>query len=162
MTRLSRHTRAPRSLVYHALLDAEAVQQWMVPDAMTSHVHSFDARDGGMFRITINGRRYYDGGGCSATNAQLAKGYDKVLVLHMMIALPDPSGDGKAVYAPDAYPAEHRLLVEAGSRVETIDPADAGVDAIAINLNPASMTATVDAGIALGKALAANIATFWN
>lgn len=53
MTRLSRHIRAPRSLVYRTLLDAEAVQQWMVPDAMTSHVRSFDAREGGTFRISL-------------------------------------------------------------------------------------------------------------
>ncbi|HEV7687267.1 MAG TPA: SRPBCC family protein, partial [Acidimicrobiia bacterium] len=52
-TRLSRHIRAPRSLVYQALLDAEAVQQWMVPDTMTSQVHSFDAREGGTFRISL-------------------------------------------------------------------------------------------------------------
>lgn len=25
----------------------------MVPDQMTSHIHSFDAREGGMFRITL-------------------------------------------------------------------------------------------------------------
>src|SRR5688572_21310935 len=54
MTRSSRHIRAPRSLVYRTLLDAEAVQQWMVPDAMTSHVHSFDAREGGTFRISLS------------------------------------------------------------------------------------------------------------
>jgi uncharacterized protein YndB with AHSA1/START domain len=35
------------------LLDAEAVQQWMVPDAMSSQVHSFDAREGGTFRISL-------------------------------------------------------------------------------------------------------------
>ena len=52
-TRLSRHIRAPRSRVYQALLDAEAVQQWMVPDTMTSQVHSFDAREGGTFRISL-------------------------------------------------------------------------------------------------------------
>ncbi len=39
--------------MYRALLDAEAVQQWMVPDAMTSQVHSFDAREGGEFRISL-------------------------------------------------------------------------------------------------------------
>jgi len=39
--------------VYRALLDAEAVQQWMVPDGMTSSVHSFDAREGGTFRISL-------------------------------------------------------------------------------------------------------------
>jgi len=29
------------------------VQQWMVPDGMTSDVHSFDAREGGTFRISL-------------------------------------------------------------------------------------------------------------
>jgi uncharacterized protein YndB with AHSA1/START domain len=35
------------------LLDADAVRQWMVPDGMTSKVHSFDAREGGAFRISL-------------------------------------------------------------------------------------------------------------
>jgi uncharacterized protein YndB with AHSA1/START domain len=39
--------------VYQALLDADAVQQWMVPDDMTSEVHSFDPREGGEFRISL-------------------------------------------------------------------------------------------------------------
>jgi uncharacterized protein YndB with AHSA1/START domain len=39
--------------VYRALLDADAVQAWMVPDGMTSQVHAFDAREGGTFRISL-------------------------------------------------------------------------------------------------------------
>jgi hypothetical protein len=39
--------------VYRALLDPEAVQRWMVPEGMTSHVHSFDTREGGAFRISL-------------------------------------------------------------------------------------------------------------
>jgi len=39
--------------VYRALLDAEAVRDWMVPDGMTSHIHSFDAHEGGLFRISL-------------------------------------------------------------------------------------------------------------
>ena len=45
--------RAPRARIYAALLDADAVQQWMVPDGMTSEVHEFDAREGGSFRISL-------------------------------------------------------------------------------------------------------------
>jgi len=45
--------RAPRARVYRALLDADAVQRWMVPDGMTSEVHTFDAREGGEFRISL-------------------------------------------------------------------------------------------------------------
>ena len=50
---MTRHIRAPRARVYRALLDPDAVQNWMVPDSMTSHVHSFDAREGGTFRISL-------------------------------------------------------------------------------------------------------------
>jgi uncharacterized protein YndB with AHSA1/START domain len=44
---------APRAQVYRALLDANAVALWMVPRGMTSHVHAFDAREGGSFRISL-------------------------------------------------------------------------------------------------------------
>jgi uncharacterized protein YndB with AHSA1/START domain len=52
-TRISRHVSAPRAIVYRALLDARAVATWMVPTGMTSHVHVFDAREGGSFRISL-------------------------------------------------------------------------------------------------------------
>lgn len=52
-THISRHVNAPRPNVYRALLDAQAVATWMVPRGMTSHVHMFDAREGGLFRISL-------------------------------------------------------------------------------------------------------------
>jgi uncharacterized protein YndB with AHSA1/START domain len=52
-TRITRHLNAPRSTVYRALIDAEAVRDWMVPTGMTSYVHEFDAREGGRFRISL-------------------------------------------------------------------------------------------------------------
>src|SRR5215470_17732709 len=52
-TRLRQHVHAPRAHVYRALLDARAVAAWMVPQGMTSHVHVFDAREGGSFRISL-------------------------------------------------------------------------------------------------------------
>jgi uncharacterized protein YndB with AHSA1/START domain len=52
-TQVRRHIDAPRASVYRALLDAEAVAQWMVPAGMTSHVHTFDPREGGAFRISL-------------------------------------------------------------------------------------------------------------
>jgi uncharacterized protein YndB with AHSA1/START domain len=39
--------------VYRALLDANAVRQWMVPDGMTSEVRAFDAREARTFRISL-------------------------------------------------------------------------------------------------------------
>jgi uncharacterized protein YndB with AHSA1/START domain len=52
-TRTRRHVNAPRATVYRALLDARAVAIWMVLMGMTSHVHAFDAREGGLFRISL-------------------------------------------------------------------------------------------------------------
>ena len=52
-TRISLRVHAPRASVYRALLDARAVATWMVPTGMTSHVHAFDPREGGSFRISL-------------------------------------------------------------------------------------------------------------
>jgi uncharacterized protein YndB with AHSA1/START domain len=52
-TRVTVHIRAARAAVYRALLDADAVQHWMVPDHMASEVHLFEARVGGTFRISL-------------------------------------------------------------------------------------------------------------
>jgi uncharacterized protein YndB with AHSA1/START domain len=45
--------KAPRANVYRALLDARAVATWRVPSGMTSHIHAFDPREGGSFRISL-------------------------------------------------------------------------------------------------------------
>jgi uncharacterized protein YndB with AHSA1/START domain len=52
-TRISRRVNAPRADVYRALLDARAVATWKVPTGMTSHVHAFEGREGGAFRISL-------------------------------------------------------------------------------------------------------------
>ena len=52
-TRVSRHIDAPRARVYDALVDARAVAAWRVPDGMTSEIHSFDGREGGVFRVSL-------------------------------------------------------------------------------------------------------------
>ena len=52
-TRISRRINAPRTIVYRALLDPRAVATWMVPTGMSSHVHAFDPREGGSFRISL-------------------------------------------------------------------------------------------------------------
>jgi uncharacterized protein YndB with AHSA1/START domain len=52
-THIRRHVNAPRANVYRALLDGGAVAKWMVPTGMTSHVHAFEGREGGAFRISL-------------------------------------------------------------------------------------------------------------
>ena len=52
-TTISQPIKAPRSSVYRALLDQRAVAIWKVPTGMTCTVHTFDAREGGTFRISL-------------------------------------------------------------------------------------------------------------
>ena len=52
-THVTRHVNAPRAIVYRALLDADAVVRWKVPDGMTSQVHAFDGREGGAYRVSL-------------------------------------------------------------------------------------------------------------
>ena len=52
-TRVGRLIRAPRAAVYRALLDAQSIARWKVPDGMTARVHAHDAREGGTFRVSL-------------------------------------------------------------------------------------------------------------
>jgi uncharacterized protein YndB with AHSA1/START domain len=52
-TRVEQHVRAARSEVYRALVDADAVARWRVPDGMTSTVHEFAPHEGGSFRVSL-------------------------------------------------------------------------------------------------------------
>jgi uncharacterized protein YndB with AHSA1/START domain len=53
-THITRRVKAPRPLVYRALIDPQAVALWMVPTGMTSRVHAFEPREGGAFRISLS------------------------------------------------------------------------------------------------------------
>jgi uncharacterized protein YndB with AHSA1/START domain len=66
-THVSRHIRAPRSEVYRALIDPDAIGRWKVPDAMTIEVHEHEAHEGGRFRISLT---YDDVVGTGKTTGQ--------------------------------------------------------------------------------------------
>jgi uncharacterized protein YndB with AHSA1/START domain len=71
--------RAPRSTVYRALLDARAIAKWRVPAGMSSHVHEFNVRESGSFRISLT----YDaptGGGKSTAHTDTYHGHFMKLV----------------------------------------------------------------------------------
>lgn len=78
-TRLTQYVHALRASVYRALLDPHAVATWMVPDGMTSHVHEFDAREGGRFRISLTYREPTETGKTTA-HTDTYHGYFKRLV----------------------------------------------------------------------------------
>src|SRR6059058_1110196 len=52
-TQVSRIIKAPRKTVYRACLDPDSVASWRAPDNMKAHVHVFDARQGGRFRVSL-------------------------------------------------------------------------------------------------------------
>ena len=98
--------------------------------------------------ITINGRRYIDGGMRSFANADLAKGYDVVVVVAVR---------GNAAQDPISAAFQRILekelqeLRDSGSQVELIAPDAASVEAFGLNLmdfrrRPGSASAGFDQG----------------
>jgi uncharacterized protein YndB with AHSA1/START domain len=49
----SRVILAPAHRIYRALLDPEAVAAWRPPEGMRAELHAFDAREGGIFRVSF-------------------------------------------------------------------------------------------------------------
>ena len=99
-TQLHVYVNASPAAVYHALTDAAAVATWMVPDGMTSHVHEFDTREGGKFRISL---RYdtADGVGKSSAHTDTYHGHfvslvpDQQVVETMEFETDDPAMRGE-------------------------------------------------------------------
>ena len=81
--------------------------------------------------ITINGRRYMDGGMRSMTNADLARGYDHVLVLAMLAGPPD-SALAQRYLAP--LEREVAALRADGADVVVVTPDKQCLDAFGPNL----------------------------
>jgi len=108
--------------------------------------------------ITINGRRYIDGGMRSSSNADLATGHERVIVVGFRTAA-DPAVSAR-MRAP--LEAEIDVLRAAGARVELILPDDASVAAIGVNaMDGRSRPAAAKAGLEQGRAMAAALKRFW-
>jgi NTE family protein len=109
--------------------------------------------------ITINGRRYIDGGMRSATNADLAKGHELVVVLALRLG-----GDGGPMAERLRRPLENEMQVlrEAGARVELVVPDDASQASFGTNLMDARVRpAAAKAGLEQGRTMAATLAGLW-
>jgi uncharacterized protein YndB with AHSA1/START domain len=78
-TEVGGHVAAPRSAVYRALVDADAIGTWRVPAGMSSQVHEFDAREGGFFRVSLT-YQAPDAVGKSATRTDTYHGHFAELV----------------------------------------------------------------------------------
>lgn len=109
--------------------------------------------------ITINGRRYIDGGMRSGTNADLARGYDVVLVVAVTAAAQGPMAETSR----QRLESELAAIRDAGGDAILVQPDEASLRAFGINLMDFSRRAgAADAGYAQGKAEAGRVAERWN
>lgn len=103
--------------------------------------------------VTIDGRRYMDGGLRSALNADLAVGHDVVLILAPI--------DDMLPLADDVSAGMKKL--EAQSRIRTVRPDEASVAAFGSDLlSPTTREPCARAGRIQGQALAASVRSFWD
>ncbi|TYB50470.1 patatin-like phospholipase family protein [Nonomuraea sp. PA05] len=94
--------------------------------------------------VSIGGARYMDGGVRTSTNADLAAGFDRVLVLAPMADLGEPSWG--------------RLE----GTVEVIEPDEAALAAFGADLlSPEVRTPSAEAGYTQGRGLAARVGAMW-
>ncbi|MGZ4605652.1 MAG: patatin-like phospholipase family protein [Blastococcus sp.] len=101
--------------------------------------------------VSIDGRRYVDGGMRSAANADLAQGYDRLVVL-----APISRGFGPMA----SVDAQVTGLV---ARVAVVSPDAASKAAIGKNvLDPAARAPSAKAGRAQAASVAAQVAEVWN
>ena len=109
--------------------------------------------------ITIDGRRYVDGGMRSITNADLAKGHDRVLVLSLM----NPAeAVGPLSVLVAGFEREATTLRDAGGEVELVVPDADAASAMGVNLmDPANVPSAIEAGERQGRAVADGLASFW-
>ncbi|MEU9254171.1 patatin-like phospholipase family protein [Streptomyces sp. NPDC048270] len=138
-------------------------------DALSGELRAFDRESGGALvdavaascavpgvwpPVTVGGRRFIDGGIRSATNADLAAGYARVVII-----APISLGSG-LVPSPAVQAAKLR---EAGSRVLLITPSAAARKAFGRNvLDPARRDPAARAGLAQAAEHAAEAAAVWS
>ncbi len=114
----------------------------------------------GMFPcVSFEGRRYQDGGVRSGTSADLATGYDTVLIIA-------PIGSGTAGIDPllgRQARAEAEALRAAGTNVELVFPDAQAIDAIGPNrMDGTRRPLTAEAGLRQGSELAKLLEASWS
>jgi len=108
--------------------------------------------------VTVDGRRYTDGGVRSGTSTDLAKGFDSVLIVAPIGA----RSEGIDPLLGRQARQEASALRAAGSRVELVFPDAGSLEAIGLNRMDASRRGlSAEAGMAQGRTLAARLAESW-
>lgn len=148
----------PQQRVLMTAVDAETGEDAILDrDSGVDLIDAVAASTSGGPAYSIGDRKYIDGGYRRNENADLAAGYERVLVL-------SPLG-GRTL-----HPLEWRMqlsaqvedLVASGSRVETILPNSNSLEAFGDNMMDLSTRpAAARAGYEQGRALADHLAQFW-
>lgn len=113
--------------------------------------------------VTINGRRYIDGGFRSGTNADLAHGHDRVLIVSLLGAVAAASGQDTRLAPAGQLDSEVAALTESGSAVQVIAADEASAQAMGVNLmDRAAIPAAVDEGIRQGESEARRLRDLWS
>lgn len=113
--------------------------------------------------ITISGRRYIDGGFRSGTNADLARGNDRVLIISLLGAVAAAAGQDARFTPAGQLDGEVVALTESGSVVQVLAADEAGARALGVNLmDRAAIPAAVDEGIRQGESEAGRLRELWD
>lgn len=157
-TRLPVHTWPQQRLLITAV-DTETGEEYIMDRAsgvsLVDAVAASCAVPGIWPPVTIAGRRYMDGGVRSATNADLARGYERILILNPLGANANFFGVG--------IDSEAAALEREGSQVLVIAPDAASTTAIGLNpLDPATRQPSALAGRTQGRGLKAPVAALWS
>jgi NTE family protein len=149
----------PKSRLLIAAVDTETGEDYIMDRAsgvsLVDAVAASCAIPGIRPPVTIAGRRYMDGGMRSATNADLARGSDRIFILN-------PAGEAANFFGASTA-SEVVALEREGSRVLVITPDAASVAAIGLNpSDPVAREPSARAGRAQGRELAAPVAALWS
>jgi NTE family protein len=113
--------------------------------------------------ITINGRRYMDGGMRSGTNADLASGHDRVLIISLLGAVGARAPQNVRLTREGQFDSEIATLTDSGSLIEVIEADEAAAEMMGLNLMDRSVIpAAVGEGIRQGEAAASRVLEFWS
>jgi NTE family protein len=112
--------------------------------------------------ITIDGRRYVDGGMRSPTNADLAEGNDRVLLLSLIPPTSPDADDPRAARFGQRLADELATIADSGGAVEIVTPDEEAQAVMGVNLmDPSVNLPAAETGIRQGRAIAESLARFW-
>jgi NTE family protein len=110
--------------------------------------------------VTLNGRRYIDGGMRSSTNADMAAGHELVVVVAVRLGA---GGGTLGERIAARFNEEVETLKDGGATVITITPDEASLEAFGVNLMDfRKRPAAAWSGLAQGLAYAKDVKAYWS